>query len=407
MTYFPQPKVTYSDSSNLDAFGRLRVGEPFTLFTSQLQYDEDPGQWETIITGNATMVHDPDSSSVNMNVTTSTGDRVIRQSRQYVRYRPGKSQLILSTGVFGTGTTNCAKRIGYYDDDNGVFFQEINGVISIVIRSSTSGSPLTETVIAQSNWNVDKLDGVGTSGHTIDSTKAQIFVIDLQWLGVGRVRCGFEIGGTVYYAHEFLHANIVDVTYMSTANLPVRYEIENIGPAGTGTSLNQICSTVISEGGSELEGKLFSASNGATAIVAGATVIPILSIRPTLTYKGQTNRTTIVPARFASVNETNTAEMQIIRGGTLSGPTSWSAVSDMSAVEYDVASTGITGGELLFSTYAPASTQNTGSTSAEAISKHLLTVNHAGTDSEVMTVAARAVSGSANVFSAFTWLEYN
>ena len=77
----------------------------------------------------------------------------------------------------------------------------------------------------------------------------------MQWLGVGRVRVGFNINGVIYYAHYFNNANNLGSVYMSTPNLPVRYEVSSTGGSVT---LDQICCTVQSEGGNSQMGTIRS-----------------------------------------------------------------------------------------------------------------------------------------------------
>lgn len=118
---------------------------------------------------------------------------------------------------FNSTPNGIRKRVGYFDDDSGIYLEVYNGSVKVVIRSKVSGS-VVNTEVAQANWNLDKLDGSGPSRATLDITKAQILMIDLQWLGVGRVRIGFVVNGVTYYVHQFLHANKISTVYMSNAN---------------------------------------------------------------------------------------------------------------------------------------------------------------------------------------------
>src|SRR5579863_8450224 len=184
------------------------------------------------------------------------------------------------TGFLGAIKTNVAQRIGYFDANDGVFFYQDGTNLGVAVRTSTSGSPVT-TLIPQSTWNIDKLDGTGSSGITITTANTQIFVIDLQWLGTGRVRFGFDIGGVIVYCHAINNANAGETSpYMNTGSLPCRYEITNTGTAASTTTMKAICTSVISEGGAEIVGGLqFSASNGTTT-VGVTTRRPVLSIAP-------------------------------------------------------------------------------------------------------------------------------
>lgn len=252
MGFYEDINIRGADSPSTDAFGRWRVSEPSTIFDSKMVFDNLPLIWDdqqTSGTG-ASSTYNANQASVTMTVSASTAGTRVRQSKQFHVYQPGKSQLGLFTGVFGAKANGITRRVGQFDSNNGLFFQ-LSGTsttaLSVCIRSKTSGTA-TDNAVGQPSWNLDKMDGTGPSGITLDTTKAQIMMIDYEWLGVGRVRFGWNVNGITYYCHQFLHANSVTAVYMSNANLPVRYEISNDG-TGTSASLVHICSTIISEGG--------------------------------------------------------------------------------------------------------------------------------------------------------------
>lgn len=238
-----------SVSFPLDAFGRLRVSEPRTLFDSKQLNDAQPYDWDDVeVSGGGTgSTHDPDRASSALSVSNTTAGRRVRQTKRRFNYQPGKSTYIFMTAIMGNQGAGLIGRMGLYDDQNGIFAQTAEGVLGVGIRSYVTGSAV-DNVIAQSSWNGDKLDGTGDSGVTLDPTKAQIFWIDMEWLGVGSVRCGFVIDGVPILCHTFHHANSVSSVYMSSPNLPIRYELVNDG-TGAAATLEAICSTVMVEGG--------------------------------------------------------------------------------------------------------------------------------------------------------------
>lgn len=263
-----------------DAFGRQRIAQPFTLFDAQLKYTKRTDLFDELTVGGGTTNYLITESSLEMSVGTTSGDRVVRESKNVFPYQPGKSLQIMATFVMDEGQTGVAQRVGYYGSQNGIFFSNENGVNYMVKRSYISGSSV-DTKIPQTEWNVDKLDGTTSSGINLDITKAQILFMDLEWLGVGQVRTGFVIDGNFYVAHVFRHANNIDSVYMTTAVLPVRYEIENIADTVATSTMKQICSTVISEGGYTPNAPVNFVSNGIvgqTLGTAGAEY-PLISIR--------------------------------------------------------------------------------------------------------------------------------
>jgi len=247
------------DSALIDAFGRQRFSQPYTL----ADYSHAYGQEEEMITetsGSGTTSNKPDQASIELSLGTGATDYVVHQSRQYHQYQPGKSQLVMMSFNFQSVRANTSKRLGYFDDRNGVFLQQAgDGTISIVKRSYSSGAAV-DTTIDQADWNINKLDGSEASaGITLDLTKSHLLIIDFQWLGVGRIRIGFAIGGAIVYCHEFQHSNVDTTVYWSNPALPVRCELRNTGTAvGTTTSL-QTCATVMSEGGDQTTGATHSA----------------------------------------------------------------------------------------------------------------------------------------------------
>lgn len=259
-----------SDSALNDAFGRLRVAEPFTIFDSKMLNDASPLFWDdqNVSGGGTSSTHNANQASATLAVSAATAGRRVRQTRRRFNYQPGKSLTVIMTGVLGAGTAGITRRVGLFDDQNGIFYQLSGTTLQLVRRTFVTGVAIDNTV-DQSAWNIDKLDGAGPSGVTIDTTKTQIFFMDVEWLGVGRVRCGVYVDGLPIYVHQFVHANILTTVYMSTPNLPLRYEIQNDG-TGAAASLTQICSTVLSEGGQDDTGFLRETDTGVTALAAAA-----------------------------------------------------------------------------------------------------------------------------------------
>jgi hypothetical protein len=333
------PTVIVPGGTSVDAFGRFRVSEPFTLFDSQNRYAEDD-QFSSSTTGaGSTVTFATNESSVNMNVGTVSGGKTVRQTFRRMPYQPGKSMLILATFCMNAAKANLRQRIGYFDENNGVYLEK-NGTSnpSFTIRTNTSGTPVNTNTASQSSWNGDKLDGTGPSGLTLDLTTVQIFWTDLEWLGVGNVRCGFVINGQLIVCHTFQCANQTGKTkvYMETAILPVRYEIENTDTTATSSTLKQICSTVISEGGYQQTVQDTIARRTAILGTISTTFLPLVSIRLKSTSAGAVvllNRVNVLPTTNQSY------EICIMKNSTLTGA-SWTSLS--SNMEYDVTATAMT-----------------------------------------------------------------
>jgi hypothetical protein len=402
--------VSIKDGFNLDAFGRLRVASPNSLFEAQQEYGLSSLIWDTASSGGgSSLVHNSNTKMLTITAGTGATDYAVLQSRQYSRYVPGKGQLIFITGVFSPGAiANNTVRVGYFDSANGCFLSITNGVASFTLRTSTSGSVSDSNTFTQSNWNIDKFDGTGPSGITVDFTKTQILFIQAQWLGVGRVTVGFDIDGIIYPAHQFLTANNLVVPYTQTFNLPIRMESRNsAGTAGASTVYFNCCS-VQSEGG-EVETGLAAAVSNGIATVGVTTRRAVLSIRPKATFNTFTNRGQIDLSGLELSASTNSAYWELIYNATLGGAPSWTSVGANSITEYDVAGTTITGGTVLAAGYViSGSGAARGGAQRITSSRNPLTISKidgGAVTQNTLTIACTSFTGTSNVSAALNWFE--
>ena len=313
------PGVSIKDSANLDAFSRLRVSQATALFAAQFTYDLAPILYEQITNGTgASIAHNATNRCADMTFSsTPTGGKSYMQTYEYFPYQPGKSQLIFVTFNMIAAVANTLKFAGYSDGVNGIEFQ-LNGTTKQFTVYSATGAG--DETVAQSSWNLDKLDGTGASGIILDITKTQIFIIDLQALYVGRVRVGFDIGGQIIYAHEFNHSNLIVEPYIQTANLPIRCGMTCSGAVST--TMSFICSSVVTEGGFDdpnVFGYTFQNKSTASATTGG---VPAFSLRPKTTFNGFTNRMRVAYIDIEVLNAGNQPVRwdlcigQAITGGT-------------------------------------------------------------------------------------------
>ncbi len=331
-------------NASTDAFGRLRVSEPHTVFDSSFRYPNSEGRWVNKTTGTASINHNANQGLMDLIVGPASGDQIIRETDRTFAYQPGKSLLVMTTFTMSPANENLRQRVGYFGKFNGVYLEQDGLTKYIVKRSSITGS-IENTRISQSDWNVDKLDGTGPSGINLDLSKSQIFWVDIEWLGVGSVRSGFVINGQYIVCHIFHHANDVAGTYITTATLPIRYEITNTGTTGISSTLKQICSTVVSEGGYEQIGITRAASNP----IIGKNLTndvhnPMVSLR---LRSGRTDAV-VVPRMLTMYGLQNTAFLyKIIKNATLTNP-SFALTDSGSAVQYDISATAMTGGTVIY-----------------------------------------------------------
>jgi len=390
-------------STAYDAFGRLRVSNPLTLFDSSNVMSKGT-QFDESTTGSATVTYTANKSTVNLNVTEASGDKVIRQSKRVMSYQPGKSLLIFNTFVMNTQTENLEQRVGTFDANNGIFFEDTGTGYQIVRRSYTSGSSVDDP-IAQANWNGDKLDGTGPSGYDLDPTKASILFTDYEWLGMGSVRVGFVIDGKFIVAHTFLNANNLSTVYMQTANLPIRLEIEVTSALAAGTyTLQQVCSSVMSEGGYAPQGlrqSIGTASLAGVNLTTAGTFYNLATIR----IKSGRPYAVIIPIDVsASAISNSDFEIKLIRNATPSTAFSYTSYSDN--VEYDLTgTTTITGGTIIGQAYLSGKGANSLSFAQDGFNfDYQLGQTIAGV-SDTITLAAKGASNGDDICGTLKWVD--
>ena len=411
--YRPQEEQDFSlankaGQANIDAFNRLRVSEPLTLFDSSHRYN-DNNLWAEFHSGpNSSGVFNPTQGLVDLNVDNTSGSQVLRETTKIFSYQPGKSLLVMTTFVMNPAKDGLRERVGYFGEENGFYFQKDDSTVSFVERHFTEGF-VDENIITQENWNTDKLDGTGKSGITLDASKGQILWADIEWLGIGTVRMGFVIDGQFIICHKFHHANLIPRTYITTASLPLRYEITNKTDTSGNSTLKQICSTVISEGGYKLNGLQQAVG---TSIVApkdlgtAATRTPVVTLR----LKADRSDAVVILTAVSLLPSSSNANYrwELVASAVSSGGTgTWISSEVGSSVEYKLDATAVTGGRILAAGYTQGSNQ--GSNPVDLLKSALFKFqlerdSFNGTNYELALVCSSDTSG-ADIFGSLDWEE--
>jgi hypothetical protein len=328
--------------SSVDGFGRLRVGEPHTLFESSVRYVITGEKFSSQNTAsNTSITLSGNEGCINLSVSTANGDYIYRETKKVMTYQPGKSLLVMNSFNMAPAQTNLRQRIGYFGANNGVYFEQTDNTAYWVMRRRNVDGTVTENRIPQTDWNVDSLDGLGPSGYTLDLEQSQLQWMDFEWLGVGSVRCGFAINGQLHITHIFHHANLGKSTYMQTACLPIRLEIENIGTTNNASIMKQICHTVMSEGGYNQVTTSRSASNAIAgkSLPSGGVKTPMVSIK----LKSDRLDAIVIPSKVEMYGFQSTPfKWYLMKDCTLTGA-SWTSVDSISAIDYDISATAVTG----------------------------------------------------------------
>jgi hypothetical protein len=401
---------TIKDSPNLDAFSRLRISNPLTLFSSQFTYNLNPLLFEQITSGGGAIVHSTTNRCANISLTSaSSGAKAYMQSFEYLPYQPSKSQLVFVTFNMKTYTVNTLKFAGLSDRTNGIEFQNTGVLNRFVIYSGTDNG---NEIVNQDSWNLDKLDGSGTSGLVLDITKVQILIIDFQALYVGRVRVGFDMGGKIIYCHEFKHANAIINPYLQTANLPVRCGMEATGSVAT-ASMNFICCAVVSEGGTEdvnIMAYSFQVDGSVTASNGART--HLMSLRPKTEFpasSGITNRIRVgyLDIELLVTSGNNPVHWELVLGQAITSPT-WADVNTTySSVEYGTGTISGSPSIVIDGGYVSASNQAKGVLNTSIFSRYPITLDSTGAVRALGTISllVTGIGGTSPIAGSFKFRE--
>lgn len=407
--------------SSKDAFNKLRVSNPYTLLDIKFPQQTDDGSYPDNYLQNNMMINYKESGSGT--ITTTFGNScavysiegdgstssIISQSRKYCTYQPGKSLLFLASSVINdvsNSSTDYQSYIGYFDEANGSYFLNDSGTIYIGLRDSGTGSP-NDTTISQSDWNIDPLNGNGPSGVNLDFSKTQLYVIDFEWLGVGRIRYGFYLYGKIYYCHQILNVNTLLRPYMQTANLPIRHQLV-VNDSGV-AKLTQICSSVISEGGYNPIGRSFSTNNGTSPIEIDSNETNILAITGNASYLHQN----VIPSFINIIAGSNDAILYFIKiifnASTSLSSTTWTDVDTNSVIKYSRGSSiVIADGDVVTIDSSYAIGKNT--VNLNELSKNFnnflqLTSTIDNNPDIILISAQKVTNGTTLVFSSISWQE--
>jgi len=409
MTYLLDDKISFDNTPNLDSFGRLRISTPFTLFDSSQRFSADPNFVDST-TGGGVCNYESNSATMLCSVST-TGDKVIRESKKVFAYQPGKSLLVMRTFNL-SNADNLIQRVGYYDANDGVFLERTGTTINIVKRSSVTGT-VQEVRVPKTAWNVDRLDGAANttnpSGLTLNLDATQIFFTDYEWLGVGTVRCGFVIDGDFHVVHKFHHANRdstannnTALPYMKTACLPVRSEIESTGGNGT---MRLICTSVLSEGGYELRGRprgVGHALNSGRELTNLNQLYPVMAIR----LKSDRLNGIATPKNYQIAALTAGNFRYVIMSGQTSGGT-WANTGSDSIVEYNLTANSVNVGNVTHEMgYITATNQAAGTSGQIDVPfRYQLERNPFNGDTTEFIIAVSTTTNNPNVCCSINWEE--
>lgn len=377
---------------SLDAFGRQRISTPFTLFDSQHRYKKNV-KWTTGVAVNGTSDYIAAESAINMTVTNEIGSKVIEETTRVMAYQPGKSLLILMTFVLNIPKAGLRQRVGYFGTNNGVYLETNGTDIFFKLRSQSLGTTFSAI---KSSWN-------GSTFPNLNIDKCQILWFDIEWLGVGDVRCGFVEDGKYVLAHTFHNENERTTTFMTTACLPLRLEIENLTSTSGSSVMKSICSTVISEGGYSQVTKQWTATRtSAIASTAVGNYAPVVCIR----LASGREDSIIVPGQIHISGSGNNSlyEYALIRNATIVGGDWTNHTESGGNIDYNVNATSMSGGVVEETGFVASSNQaKTPMNSNLAYIFDLQLGRDLTPTSDTMTLAVRHLLTGGDVYGSLNW----
>lgn len=411
MTYNPEgePIIRVKDAqADYTSKNRMKISDYQTDFFNTFQYGKETDVWDESTTLGASATWNANTNWVDMAVSSTQGSKVIRQTRNVMRYVPGRSSSLTYAVKLETPVAGIRRRFGLFDEANGFYFEDAGVTGSdglpeynVVVRTSTSGT-LVENRVPRSQWNGDKLNGLGASGITADATKVQMVSFEYEWYGAGEIIIGFVIDGHTYVIHTFRHANRVSVPWSSTPFLPIRLELENLtGVSGT-HYLYQGSNSLISEG---VATKLGIAQN-ITGPITGRTMAnantfyPILSIR----LKSAALKGIVLPTFFQAATVDNTSVFyKLVRNATLTGANFVDMPDTNAFTQYDISATSYTGGVDIDSGFVIGS----GGTGIRLDQNTVYQIGRSsmGTVSDILTLTIASPNANKSALAAMTWIE--
>jgi hypothetical protein len=396
-------KVNSTFNSNyITPFGVLKSDSSTSVFESVFNYDKQPLTWDEVVASGGTNTWSSTTNTINLTTTTANGSSVVVQTKRRIKYNPSRSVLIQISGNFGGLKANCRRRIGQFDTNNGLYF-ECSDVVKVVIRSNTSGA-VVNTEIAQADWNIDKLDGTGASGLTLDVSKHQLFVIEYGWQGVAAVKFGVYINGSIQFFHQYNSANVLTTAYMKTANLPIRLENTNTAATASATTMSVVC-VAMKNFGNDTDSEGLSRTYvrpTVKTISAMPTFTPVISVR-----LNPTNIASVVEILKAPIYGQTADDIvwKLILNPTLTGAT---FADSIGYVQIDSAATAMvvnTGTDLVSGFTSAGKDSGLESLENFKLINTVFGATQAGV-SDVIVLAASSRTTTAGVWASITWREF-
>ncbi len=389
MSFYNQNLASFSIKDPLTAFGEFCVAEPTPIIQGNFSYSIHADLFKTVLVASGTVSQSNGQAVISSGAAINSSAQIA--SRKVIHYKSGQGIICRFTAIFSTGVTGNTQLIGPFDSDNGFGFG-INGA-NFSIFSRDAGS---DTFVAQSNWNLDTVDGTGESGFNIDITKGNVYSIEFQWLGYGQILYRIENPETGLFipVHAIKYANTA--TTPSIRNPSVGFCVESKNTTNdTDIIINTSSYGAFIQGKRILSGLTFGTSNSVTGISSGVETV-LFTLRSLDTFNSITNRVPVNMVLFSVAQDTTKpGTFRLYLNGTIGSPTYADIDTDSSTMEKDTAGT-LTGGRIIFETVL-------GRTESKDI--NLMPLDVQLNKGDTITVTATPGVNSTDAFAALTWIE--
>jgi hypothetical protein len=334
-----QPTVVGAAKQYRENTGRMKVSSIQNIFEADFEYSTQLLRWEIFTNGTGAVQQLPGLGGVQMTIGTDNNAIAIRQSRAYHRYQPGKTMAMATAANFGGAVANQRQRIGFFDDGNGIFFEQADPTTQnplgmfAVYRSDVNQVPV-DVRVPLNLWT----DPQGVASNLI-WTNIQMLYIEYTWYGAGVLRWGVLINGEPCILHEQAVGNNLTGTWSRTGNLPVRYELRNIAAVTTSCIFYHYGVSVLVDGGQDPQ-RGFTYSYGMATQVPLRTVAqnviryPLTTFRPRVMGTQEFTQASAAITGVPTTTSMTVASLPSITSITVSGTTAtvvFSAVHNITA----------------------------------------------------------------------------
>jgi hypothetical protein len=215
----------------------------------------------------------------------------------------------------------------------GTFNLTSTAAASFTNQIEQAGVVQTENWTFQEDFNLDKLDGTGYSGITLDPSKLNVYQINFRWLGSGEIRYAIEnpLNGDMIFFHHEHYSNRNELPHLANPSMKIGYVAANIN-GGVGVVTCRGASFLGAIEGIVERTRLpysITATRNDSMNTPGS-LYHLLSVKNKLVYQGKINTRDLIISRLtASVNTVgDPAVIRLYYNPTIANYLRWTTQGD-------------------------------------------------------------------------------